>query len=96
MTHVLMGEQRLKHGTMSSVLMNLISELQAVEHGQLIDKSRVIDHLLDLRSAAADSPLVLASIDGLLASAPGRSMVESSWWVLALRDLSETRQLTTH
>ncbi len=72
---------------MTTVLETLIDELRAVEHGQLIDRSRVIDHLLDLRLAADGGPLMTA-IDALLADAPGRSTVETRWWRAALEDLA--------
>lgn len=72
---------------MSGVLMNLISQLQAVEHGQLIDKARVVDHLLDLRGAADSDLSVVTAIDQLLIGVPGLSMVESAWWTEALDGL---------
>ena len=67
--------------------MNLIAELRAVEHGQLINKSQVVDGLLDLRLAAKDDSMALDAVDRLLAAAPGKSMVEASWWESALDDL---------
>ena len=94
MTHALMQRSVLQRGTMTAVLMNLISELQAVEHGQLIDKSRVIDHLLDLRHAATGDDAMCLAVDRLLADTPGKSMVEATWWKSALVELAAARQLT--
>jgi hypothetical protein len=81
---------------MSPVLLNLITELQSVEHGQLIDRGRVIDHLLDLRLVAADDLMVTAAIDQLLANTPGKSTVETVWWQETLTDLHKgaARELT--
>ena len=81
---------------MSLVLLNLITELQSAEHGQIIDRGRIIDHLLDLRIAAGADPLMTDVIDDLLANTPGRSSVESSWWSDTLSQLRNgaSRELT--
>ena len=76
-------------GNMVSVLDNLIAELQNAIEGQLLDKGRVIDNLLDLRLAAEDNPAALAAVDALLGSVPGKSVVETSWWREALTGLSD-------
>ena len=78
------------------VLLNLITELQSAEHGQIIDRGRIIDHLLDLRLAAGDDVTVTAAIDELLASTPGKSTVETTWWQKTLVDLhnAASRELT--
>jgi hypothetical protein len=77
------------------VLLNLITELQSAEHGQIIDRGRVIDHLLDLRIAAAGDLVTMEIIDGLLANTPGKSVVESRWWQETLSELriGATREL---
>lgn len=78
------------------MLLNLITELQSVEHGQIINRGRVIDHLLDLRLAADGDPLTTATIDELLTDTPGKSTVETVWWqdtLVRLRD-SASRELT--
>ncbi|MEM7275442.1 MAG: hypothetical protein AAF547_20370 [Actinomycetota bacterium] len=44
----------------------------------------MIDHLLDVRLAAADRPLVVAEVDRLLSDVPGLTTVENTWWRAAL------------
>lgn len=81
---------------MSLVLLNLITELQSAEHGQIINRSRIIDHLLDLRLAADGDLGTTGIIDDLLANTPGKTTVESGWWQDTLADLrvGATRELT--
>lgn len=81
---------------MSLVLLNLITELQSAEHGQIIDRGRIIDHLLDLRLAAEGDLLNTESIDQLLANTPGKSTVETTWWQETLTALhaGANRELT--
>lgn len=88
-----LGPNVCEHG---EVLLNLITELQSAEHGQIIDRSRIIDHLLDLRIAAEGDLAITQTIDDLLANTPGKSTVESRWWQETLADLREraTRELT--
>ncbi len=69
------------------VIASLIEQYRANIHGQLSDKRRVIDHLLDVRLAAADRPAVIAEIDRLLADVPGLTTVDNVWWAKALDDL---------
>ena len=76
-------------GNMVFVLDNLIEQLIKDIEGQLLDKGRVFDHLLDLRLAADGNASATAAIDGLLASVPGKSVVETSWWREALTGLSD-------
>ena len=47
--------------------------------GELTSHSRVVDALLDLRSAADDVRLI-AVIDESLRNIPGRSTVTTDWW----------------
>ena len=47
--------------------------------GELTSHSRVIDALLDLRSAADDVRLI-AVIDESLRNVPGRNIVSTDWW----------------
>lgn len=61
--------------------------LEAVD-GTLIDRSRVVDALLDLRLLANDEPDVQAAIDALLGAVPGRTLVETAWYVDALHGLA--------
>jgi len=81
---------------MSSVLLNLITELQSADHGQIIDRARIIDHLLDLRLAAEGDIISTTSIDQLLANTPGKSTVESAWWRETLASLRDgaSKELT--
>ena len=45
------------------------------------DRGRVVDHLLDLRIAAADQEHVVGLIDSFLADLPGKTVVETEWWI---------------
>lgn len=70
---------------MELVMLNLIAELRTAEvigaePGQLMDRGRVIDHLLDLRLAAGIDPALVAVLDQTLAEVPGKSVVELTWW----------------
>ena len=47
--------------------------------GELQSHTRVVDALLDLRSAADDVRLI-AVIDESLRNIPGRTTVETEWW----------------
>ncbi len=67
------------------VLTTLRSEIQ----GQLIDRGRVMDHLLDLRADSRDVAPLVDVIDQLLAELPGVSVVETSWWGAALDRLAD-------
>ena len=48
--------------------------------GDLTSHSRVIDGLLDLRSASGDDIQLVAVIDESLKNIPGRTTVETEWW----------------
>lgn len=74
---------------MVSVLESMIQEFKTNTEAGLIGRSRIVDHLLDLRLAATDSPAVVAEIDRFLSSVPGKSSVESSWWCSALEGLED-------
>ncbi len=65
----------------------MIEQFRSNIDGELSDKSRVTDHLLDMRLASADRQNVVAEIDRLLADVPGLTTVENTWWSLALDDL---------
>jgi hypothetical protein len=56
-----------------------IERLLAGLDGEITSHSRVIDGLLDLRSAADDVRLI-AVIDESLRNVPGRTAVETDWW----------------
>lgn len=58
-----------------------VGRIRASLDGELLDRSRVVDHLLDLRLLAADdgATLAVATVDRLLADLPGRTLVERRW-----------------
>ncbi len=74
---------------------NAISEhiagLKAAIDGQLSDKNRIIDHLLDMRLDFG-TPGIVAVIDELLADVPGLTVVENEWWSGALDRLSKASE----
>lgn len=65
----------------------MLQQFRSEIHGQLSDRRRVIDHLLDVRLAMAEQPLVVAEVDRLLAELPGLTTVENAWWAHAIDDL---------
>jgi hypothetical protein len=69
------------------VVESLIQQFRSGIDGQLSDKKRVIDHLLDVRLVATDRPAVVAEVDRLLTDTPGLTTVENTWWSQALDDL---------
>jgi len=62
-------------------LVRAIDRIRASLDGQVVDRGRVVDHLLDLRILAADdgARLVVTDLDRLLADLPGRTLVERTW-----------------
>lgn len=73
---------------MGAVIENLIEEFKSRFSGQLIDRGRVVDQLLDLRLAAHGQPHVTALVDEVLSNIPGRTVVETSWWAETLDRLA--------
>ena len=71
---------------MSTQFENFIEELIIAINGEVIDRSRVADRLLDLRNEAG-SPGIVDAVDELLRNMPGRTMVVTSWWREALEGL---------
>ena len=71
---------------MSTQFETLIEELITSINGEVIDKSRVADRLLDLRNEA-ETPALVDAVDDLLRTVPGRTMVITSWWREALESL---------
>ena len=61
-------------------------------HGELIERSRIVDALLDLRNTTSASSLVKV-IDAALRSLPGRTTVRSSWWQGILDELNLAAEL---
>lgn len=62
-----------------SLVHDEIDKLLESLDGELTSHSRVIDALLDLRSASDDVKLI-AVIDESLKNVPGRSTVSTDWW----------------
>ncbi len=48
--------------------------------GELTSHARVVDALLDLRSASGDDIKLIAVIDESLKNIPGRNLVTTEWW----------------
>jgi hypothetical protein len=71
---------------MTEQFVQLIDEALAAINGEVLDKSRVTDWLLDLRLAAG-SPELVSAVDDVLAGVPGKTMVATSWWADALNGL---------
>ncbi len=67
---------------------HLIDHLLDVIDGELSGRARVIDGLLDLRSATERAD-VIARVDEILASVPGVTTVANVWWMATLEDLRE-------
>ncbi len=65
----------------------LIAEFKSKIDGELIDRGRVTDQLLDLR-LTCDHPGFITLVDEMLRDLPGRSVVETSWWSDALDRLA--------
>ena len=59
---------------------------------KLIERSRIVDALLDLRNTTSASSLVEV-IDAALRSLPGRTTVRSSWWQGILDELNLAAEL---
>jgi hypothetical protein len=72
----------------STTTYDAIGELLDRVDGALLDRSRVVDALLDLRLLAVGEPDLQDAIDGLLGAVPGRSLVDAGWYVQALNDLA--------
>ena len=66
-----------------SELIQRVAEMRAAINGQLSDKGRIVDHLLDIR-LDSEATGIVAVIDELLTEMPGLTVVENSWWRTAL------------
>jgi hypothetical protein len=77
---------------MSERFVDLIDETLASIDGEVLDKSRVIDRLLDLRNEAG-GPAVLAAVDAVLRGVPGRTLVANAWWSEVLTELRIAAEL---
>ena len=63
-----------------SVVQNEIDRMIEALDGELTSHARVVDALLDLRSASGDDVKLIAVIDESLKNIPGRTTVETEWW----------------
>ena len=80
----------------TSTTTDAISGLLDAVDGKLLDRSRVIDSLLDLRLLAGDQPDVRSAIDEALGTVPGRSLVDAEWYVDVLGRLATVGDATPH
>jgi hypothetical protein len=64
----------------------MIDELLGASGGEVIDRTRAVDHLLDLRIEAGIPALEFA-VDAALRELPGRTMVAVTDWHDVLRGL---------
>ena len=63
-----------------SIVQSEIDRMIESLDGELTSHSRVVDGLLDLRSASSDDIKLIAVIDESLKNIPGRSTVTTEWW----------------
>lgn len=63
-----------------SILQSEIDRMIESLDGELTSHSRVVDGLLDLRSASGQDVKMIAVIDESLKNIPGRTTVETEWW----------------
>jgi hypothetical protein len=73
----------------------LIPKLLGEWNGALISRSRVVDGLLDLRSAASSDIDILIVVDKALASIPGQNLVEAQWAIDVLANISDLASSAT-
>ena len=67
----------------------MLQQFRSEIHGQLSDRRRVIDHLLDVRLEMGDNPDVVAEVDRLLGELPGLTTVDNVWWAEAIDGLED-------
>jgi hypothetical protein len=77
---------------MTEQFVQTIDEALAAISGEVLDKSRAADRLLDLR-LVADSPALISAVDDVLSNMPGRTMVPTDWWADALKGLRLAAEL---
>ncbi len=68
-----------------SIVQVEIDRLLASIDGQVTSHARVVDALLDLRTAADDDVQFIAVIDESLRNVPGRTTVSTDWWKTQLK-----------
>ncbi len=72
----------------SSTVQSLLDAQRAEIHGEYISISRLVDALLDLRGMVEERAELVAYIDEVIRTVPGRSVATNEWWLLQL-DLLE-------
>lgn len=68
-------------------ILNRLKQLSDEIEGEVTDRGRVIDHLLDLRGDCDGAGVLLAAIDAALTELPGQSVVPNEWWRSTLESL---------
>ncbi len=63
-----------------SIVQSEIDRMLESLDGELTSHTRVVDGLLDLRSASGDDVKLIAVIDESLKNIPGRTAVTTEWW----------------
>lgn len=79
----------------SDIITVAIPKLLSEWTGAIISRSRVIDGLLDLRSAAGADREIVGVIDEALTTMPGQNQVEVSWAVEVLARISDLAARST-
>jgi hypothetical protein len=68
-------------------ILKRLKQLSDEIDGEVTDRGRTIDHLLDLRSDSDGMDALLAAIDVALTELPGKSVVPNDWWRSTLESL---------
>lgn len=75
-----------------SAFSDLVALAGELPSGELVDRQRVVDALLDLRNEAPSAAMV-DLIDSALINLPGRTTVRSSWWQSTLDEIALAAEL---
>jgi hypothetical protein len=70
--------------TLTTPASDVIDGLLLDVDGRVIDRSRVVDALLDIRLAAGSDERLVAEVDAALGTVPGKTMVPTEWYREAL------------
>ena len=81
---------------MSNEFEQLIAQAQTAVVGEIVDRSRVVDVLLDLRNAAEAVPALVEAVDAALKDVPGKTMVRATWWRDTLDELNLASAIEGH
>jgi len=81
MNNATLPTQGEEHTDMTdSIVQTEIDKMIESLDGEVTSHSRVVNGLLDLRSASRDDIKLVAVIDESLKNIPGRSTVTTEWW----------------